>query len=1495
MTHEPTPASSTSKKRSSFFSAGSPHLPSPLQSARRRVSEALKGRRRRGSAPQSSVGAPPSSSSNPTASQSTGVASSDALLLSRRRSSLQSPPQRDLHATTEVVAAEDDYYYPAVVHNIDEAMRSLYATDSKPTLWTSLSNNNSNRSILSPSYVPTETYDWVLDGRRGDDDSTAAVQDSQMWLEELERGGSRRMKQAEAYVQKWQAQHENVEGEMGNIDDVSHEDEDDFGDFQSACVIEIDTPNPETQKQQPATEASALASVASPKLVHPIESSDSGNDKKNDSLQASPTSSSVVDQGEDSGDTHVGSSDERSNRDDSSPRASSPPSSSSSLELDVENTVSSSVPPPQTVSLPSSSTAGGISDSTNVFAALSLRLPLNDSLGSPEGRFTRRRQQFFQHEQQQTTPLGLALDSDDIDKGLLDDLPAYYFTNPDLDDTAKLLQSLPWHYVGIVQDDGRDDDDWAPMWDESMTTRLCKLDGALEAVQSQLLTAVQPHQDDHLNCANELVHECEQNIRLAQIYWQRSHESLQRAALVDGTIHGPTLLVQTWNQRDAYRQLQQVLDVLAGVESRVQELAAQIDALSLDGNLSHEYLQATTRAEELRQSLCGSSLAQIHCLDDQRVWLQDIASRFWNRLWLLCKSMAVQWCRRRQPCWNLYHELVQVCTDLYAKYPDSIPDFASCWTERLLGAFCYEADRSFAVALIDPVSSGAVVPDDYAREVDKLAYEVDLDWGDSAKLRTLTHNLVTIRFDFEASTQNYLPAVFQKLCELLTEILNAHFQHIQWHRSQSEPKARTVPGDPRTDNVGPFSSTATRSEQCNCILPSLLESRNQLWQHCEGVATRCLDEYLNFSAQSSLFNKTADEGAAVDDGRWSKDLDGLREVFVILDRFSLLKASFFGDDASSGSGSAVETALSEKLGDVCRRHLRCVHVEAMNTLGRRLANETWILKVFDEAAVPRNEGPDANKSMRTFLREVLRSSLGPRRRRGKWWGSLEHLGSEFERFDEDDNPFGSKGAHSLFDSANQEATAYPHFDDTLESSVMYDSVASMFGDVDSSSRLAPGCVTSDVLQWFVRLLRIMLDLPLIAEDVSAVFANLCDLYVTTVLRICSGTSVNERYLLGIAQPEPYCTEVDDNPISRPAMSSSMHGSPLFDPFRKGGKISRSRAPQRTLSVSSSLDAEICSPRPLESESIVDLRKFVLRAQDSLKDVVTLDMVNTWIADPEADTVEEEACQIARVLEQRSSAAQSLWVVAGLADATFALAVMNLAASSGHGNFSDNLLPLRGYVCALLRVTPTLASVANQISSQRAVGSVPIVSEILGNGPGWGESKLNEEPNEYVESLCQKCALIWAYLSASAKLPTTTMSATYGSLLTAAYLCLLEGFARIPFCSTEGRALMTLDLASFAAGVGPRAIADKLGHGSLVAAPAQMNLERGRAYVDKYVKAFYLPFDDAMAWIRSNYKEYKLNHALALVAGTANGPVCPEVARLEVTQLYGTETCLEEQA
>lgn len=1120
---------------------------------------------------------------------------------------------------------------------------------------------------------------------------------------------------------------------------------------------------------------------------------------------------------------------------------------------------------------------------------LSLRLPVDD-LSTLEARFVRRRQQRHRSKMERTKNARYNVDPGSPSKtrskspSKTFDLPSYYFTSPNLDDTSSLLASLPWQYVFSTHDlnsqgshqDSVDGNDVGTsldlvLWDEITTAQLCDFDDALQKVQKDILFKIQPHEPT-LQRANEHIHDCEQNLRLAFMYWERSNASIEAAAGFgsDG-LAGPNIILHTCQQREDYKVLSSLLHELDDVWGRERDLLKRIDNFDVKhGSALDEYHAVMQLANSLEEVVTRGRLANLQTLNDLRERLAMIGQRFWSRLLEIARSVVIRSCRQISMFDRLeYERLVRAFLDLrsQASVEKSINvDFPTSWTENILTVMSYETDRALALALLQPNSSTVST---FNQELNLLSREVDVVWGDGVKLKSIAHNLVTIRFDLESNI-NHLPRVVHRLCYLMTEILRAHSLLIEWHRENFElSNSIDVEIHERPSTEQPSGHNDLKE-----IYVSLNGSAVSLWNQCESVLNKCLDEYLHFAKKRSLFERTPD---GLDDRLWRNDLKDLSDVWTFVSSFLSMEFSFLGTDRPKIDDKCGPGAVLEKLSDVFRRHLRNVHVDAMNTIGRRLSNESWILGSFSLPAEPeRTELPA------TTVENLLQGALTQAfkritrvRTKSKDNDSMRRREAgrlQFKRFPNDGNPF--RHYDDVIDSFTLESPIQQVEDAPTAHNAVYFAMNSMIAESEAYVRLAPDAVTQELIVWFARLVVVMENLPLITDDVSAVFANICDLYFTTVFRLCTGSTKSERLILGIEAPSPLLYAREELPLGRNSNENST-GAQRFSSFRK--QQSRS-LPMKLLNrprtiLPSYLEAEICSPLLRDTGSIERLRTFIERGQKSLAGVVSLDMVDSWIVDSRADTIEEQACELARLLAKRLGAIWSCLSVAALVDVVLQRARLRLDSNCENVlGVGKHLNTMNGYCQTVFDVVPSLVKVASRIACTRAVAGPQVVKEILTVGSKWEECKLHEYSNDYVEDLSYRCALIWGYMSASPKLPLSVMKDTWENIVSSSYRSLLDGYSRVQYCSTEGRSLMALDLATFAAGITPGSVSERLENIVLVNSPPSVNPECDHRYVESFLKVSYYPREDAIQWITENLANYKMNHSLSLmIAVVASDP------------------------
>lgn len=1066
-------------------------------------------------------------------------------------------------------------------------------------------------------------------------------------------------------------------------------------------------------------------------------------------------------------------------------------------------------------------------------------------LSTPEGRFLRR-------QMPEQSPVSVSL-------------PQHFFRDTDSSSLSEaVVRSLPWKHVPMVQKQFRNTTNSQQdmeVVEEHLVSQLMQLDGWFASITAQSLRQGSSRKSS-LELCNQHVRGLNHSLTMADMYAHRSKKSLKEArgnqedytGLASGMI-----LLEAWDQRDVYRDLDELLSHCTRLLDQEQQLQQQIDAFGHDTSRFEEIMEAARLFSASAHQ--DEQLSKLTALDGLRERADHVLDAFAKEVEsLLVQHLSGSCISWKKFCSTKYDNLLKamICLRQQQGAQHAVSEI---WTKCIVDTLLFEAEKCLSRALLDPTN---MMDSAHDKELLELEYALQEDHGDFAKLKTVSHNLVTIRFDFEAS-HNYLPMVYHRLCMLLTDVLYCHCLLVKWHES----------------------NTYQDKEATERIHRQLLMSKAKLLKRCEQVLVSCLEEYLNFATKKKLF------GDKTDDSPWINDLEAMHDVLQLTQQFSKIGKEFVDKDAQQKVSCLLDEspdkALGGKLCAVFRKHLRAVHVETMNSMGFMLSKESWQLVPLD----PVDKGLTGFCSSETEFKAYLVKLVGDMMpqasftQRRRLWDNRVRTSQDtfFSVFADYGNPFDvvstedTKKNYGALDNLEYlEWTGPECVDETDISDVgspgVYELVASIVeNNLTADSRIAVQSCFKGFAKCVARLLLVTKKLPIILPDVAKVIQNVSDLFLTTVFRLCAGNAVNENIILGIESPTPYLVEL---PVGKRRSSAPRVGFGRRSSSSEG--LTRPHQP-----ITPKLEAEICAPLPCENVKADSLRKFIQRAQGSLQGMVKLDMIQGWIGDPPAISPEESEdeylCKVCTCLEKRQAAAWSCLFVAAILDLVKNFAVSNLTKGAlarmlgeeQQGLDSTALLngvtSLADYVDSVLKATPEVVHFATRMACARAIGSRRIVEEIC--RAEWDTSQLSESANRYMELVCGRYAFIWRFLSTSAKLPIVVRSQTWENLVAVGYMTCLEGFARIPYCSTEGRSSMSMDLAAFCSGISPSAIQERMDLDVIPRPPTTTALSRGRQYVDTYIKVSYFPQEDIMNWIATNHTDYHLNHCIALTSGRAD--------------------------
>jgi len=685
--------------------------------------------------------------------------------------------------------------------------------------------------------------------------------------------------------------------------------------------------------------------------------------------------------------------------------------------------------------------------------------------------------------------------------------------------------------------------------------------------------------------------------------------------------------------------------------------------------------------------------------------------------------------------------------------------------------------------------------------------------------------------------------------------------------------------------------TDLREHICN-ITKYLLRIRIDIWKHCEAVIVKLIRCCLSMVKKDTLSTNRCETYPV-----WLYDLEGLNTILHISNQFICLSQEFlepcrnFNSVNSSLCSNTSHFELKDALCDMFCYYLHEVHVEAMTSMGSMLSKETWepfsILKCLKEI-----ESENRKKNNNHFSHLNCASRKDDFKKYNLWKNQFYVRGYDFSAYFPNylslGNPFTCieneyQVNHFMYigmnEVLNRTLTKVSYYFSSENKKEIYGEIPLTNENDKSHIQISTYSSIHGLAKWTCRILVILENLPLITNDITHVLINIYDLYLLTVFRLCVGNETNEKIVLGI-QPQSNLHNI----VSRRNKKKSSH---IFHRnIIGGGNQTNSRNEKSEINYLET-EAVICAPLQYELNKIDKLRSFIIRAQDTLATVVDLNHVNGWLGKVSFPTSsklsKDESFSSWSLLQKKITASSSCVFVTFMLDASSELIQEILRHKftcnvlGGNLKISESLHSVEFFLKEassrlvsqtrkLIEVFPQLCLLANRMAASRAVNVQYVVKEIIAIGSGWNESKINERCNEYIENLSEWCSLMWDQLSSQGnKLPEYILIHVWNYLVESAYLALLEGFSRILCCSTEGRALMSIDLATFSNSLKLHMIKEQLEvkkYSEIKKLPL-LQLKRGMHYVDAYIKAFYFPQTDILKWIENNWTYYHLHHLISL--------------------------------
>ena len=361
-----------------------------------------------------------------------------------------------------------------------------------------------------------------------------------------------------------------------------------------------------------------------------------------------------------------------------------------------------------------------------------------------------------------------------------------------------------------------------------------------------------------------------------------------------------------------------------------------------------------------------------------------------------------------------------------------------------------------------------------------------------------------------------------------------------------------------------------------------------------------------------------------------------------------------------------------------------------------------------------------------------------------------------------------------------------------------------------------------LLKWIAHLLAIGNNLPLVAVDATKAIVTLFDLYFLTVLRICAINRTNEDVLVGLGRGSTV-----------PSLSSKM---------------------------SVTMEADACAPLPSQVTDFITLQQFIQNSRARLDRMVNLDKFQSTNQLSVGTPVNQHKTNAQR-LEKDSAAAFSCLITAIVVDVA-----SRLCCSEHVDSRNDVEVSLTAYAQEVTSMAPTFVEQCCRLSAVRSLSGKEMIFKVVCCGKAWTQNVFKEFSNEYVDDLGERASLLWGHIASRGSLTPPIQKLMWEHLVQSSFMLLLEGFSKVTTCSTEGRSLMSMDLATLSSSLAPDSVKERLEESfpNVCLPPVLSGREDSMRYVDTWIKVFFFPDEDAIDWIKQNRGQYHLDHSISLI-------------------------------
>lgn len=670
-------------------------------------------------------------------------------------------------------------------------------------------------------------------------------------------------------------------------------------------------------------------------------------------------------------------------------------------------------------------------------------------------------------------------------------------------------------------------------------------------------------------------------------------------------------------------------------------------------------------------------------------------------------------------------------------------------------------------------------------------------------------------------------------CELLADIIHTNYLITQWHRT---------PFDPRNDDHTFLHRNPATDEDEESIIfisenPNLETVISNAVSNAIGIDTLNLKDTSQNDLMLNKLNRQLIQGRSV---LWDELLKALVEMLKSINISAAVTADDIyaitwsvnamiklGKDFCAADCLSLSDCMTEKL----KEYFSNLHIESFHMVRQIISAESW-----QNVPIPLDEmGGVFGIIKKNFS---VRNSDNISRIRNTIVGIQIKAVNTLVTFAQKDSSsankdqsllsmFGTYGnpLHFMTDGESNEVverTASVDIANIDNPTTSFKEILSATSQEKKVTEGVPGVIIvtqscmNGLARYAGRYLEIMHEIPLVAPEAFSGLCQLFDYYLCDIFHGFVNRDERQRFT------------TKGKKMSIPASTQSKDFEAL--------QIFLDRAMNEMVQTGQMIRDESLKSNSIDANNGNSSQSTMALIPETVK-------LSSLLQAPAIDLGDEQSFF---ALTERVTAAESCWFAINILNEIHSMVVKVLP--------EVEQLNCNNYISQYQVVANQLRGLIYKSMCPEMIKQQQILQQLVENTSWDSRRKIDEnEHHEWVDTLTTACNEVWTYLSEQKdEVFGMIREQVWLEICQAAFDTALDGFCKIRKCSAEGRAAITIDVAT---------LHDKLN------SIHRFNTPHGKIHVDNLIQASYMAEDDMMEWVAENWQSYSYKQLFGLLSQT----------------------------